>query len=226
MRGNVNNTVKVEKLGFWEIFQYGWKIFWFKIKDILLICLFAYIPFAVLLVLILVNPSPSNIGINDPEFYLFSILILIYVFFSLILAMSLAIITEKVVDQKDISWLSAVKDASSKWGRALLTVILASLIFLGLFLLLVIPSFVYSTYYAFIIPAIALREQFGKGALDYSKKLVEGQWWRIFGIQLGLALSLGIISLVINISLGLISDNAYLAIISNLATYLLGIVFS
>jgi hypothetical protein len=188
----------------------------------LIILLLACLPLVFFLVIILRKSFPAEIGYENPEFYIIFTLFMTYVIFNFILNLSIAIITEKVIDQKDVSWLSAIKDASSKWGRALLTIILTSLILLGLSLLLVIPGFIYSVYYTFIMPVIALRGFFGKEALDYSKKLVEGQWWRVFGIQIVLSIILGIISMVINVPIGLISEKFHAVNFSNAASYFLG----
>jgi hypothetical protein len=39
-------------------------------------------------------------------------------------------------------------------------------------------------YYSFTLFVIALRNIGGMDALEYSERLVKGNWWRVFGVQL------------------------------------------
>ncbi len=92
----------------------------------------------------------------------------------------------------------------SKWGRSIGTGILGGLIVMGMTLLLIIPGIIWSGYYVFIFYVVALREISGKHALDYSKELVKGQWWRVCGVLLIINI-LGLLS-----GLALASPNFFL----------------
>ncbi len=72
--------------------------------------------------------------------------------------------------------------------RYLPVLLLALVILLGLSLLLVVPGVVQSVYYTFAMQVVVLRQGRGKGALDRSKALVRGRWWRVLGINLLLSL--------------------------------------
>lgn len=48
------------------------------------------------------------------------------------------------------------------------------------FLLLIIPGIIYLVNNGFYATAFILRDQRGKAALEYSKTLVKGNWWRVF----------------------------------------------
>ena len=67
---------------------------------------------------------------------------------------------------------------------AILTGLLAMLIVFGLTLLLIVPGVIWVIYYSFFLFVVALRGLSGKPALDYSKAIVKGQWWRVFGYML------------------------------------------
>ncbi|MBM7624253.1 hypothetical protein [Sporohalobacter salinus] len=67
-------------------------------------------------------------------------------------------------------------------------------------------------YYCFIIPIVALRGLKGREALKYSKSLVKGRWWSIFGVILVVAI-LSVIFSKITAVLGLFLPNN---IISNM----------
>ncbi len=141
------------------------------------------------------------------------VFLVFYVIVGLIAGMSSKIIVEGIVVNKPVSLAQAVNLASSKWGRAITTQLLSSLIISALSLLLFIPGFIYSIYYLFVLDVVTLRDTDGREALKYSKSLVEEQWWRIFGITLGIGIIFAIFNGLINFVFGTISENLYFAII-------------
>jgi uncharacterized membrane protein len=214
----MQTIVKERKLGFWDFINEGLRIFVFRIKDFSLLALGSIIPSTLLLALASEEFSSSSTETNIIKIaILFSILIL-QVLIGLVVSMSSAIITENIIEGKSISLADSIKLAASKWGRAFTTQLLAFIIIFGLTLLLFIPGFIYSIYYIFALYVVALRDKGGTEALKYSKTLVEGQWWRIFWILLGIAIIFGIINGAFTILFGLISDNPYFAIIPNAVT--------
>ncbi len=162
---------------------------------------------------------------------LFAILLVIFLFslqgiFSLIASMSIAVIVERVISQKEVSAIEAVTLAFSKLGKGILTSLYLFVIVFALTLLFVIPGIIYSNYYLFVLYVVALRNKSGGEALDYSKMLVEGQWWRVFGVLLGAALIFGIAELAISLPLSLISNSPYMAIITNAITLFSNVIFT
>ena len=134
-------------------------------------------------------------------------------FIGVIATIGIAQIVNKSFEGETISWVEALKHGFSRWTNAIGTGFLAGLIIAGWSLLLIIPGIVYSFYYSFWIYIVALRYEDGKNALDYSKKLVEGQWWRIFGIQLFFEAIVVILGLSITLPFYLISDNQFFGLI-------------
>jgi len=79
------------------------------------------------------------------------------------------------------SFREALKIAYTRWWEIIKTGYMAGLIILGYTLLFIVPGIIRSVYYTFSMYIVVLRKISGKEALDYSKKLVEGQWWHVFG---------------------------------------------
>jgi hypothetical protein len=222
----VNTIIYERKLNFIEIISEGSKILFLKIKDISLIALIAVLPASLLPLLGLEEFQFQGIEKNPLVIVLVILLFLLQGIFSLIASMSIAVIVEKVATKEDVSAIEAIKHALSKLGNGIATSLYLLIIVFGLTLLLVIPGIIYSNYYIFVLYVVALRNKSGGEALDYSKMLVEGQWWRVFGILLGAALIFGIIETVISLPLGLISNSPYIAIITNAVTLFSNAIFT
>lgn len=221
----MKTIVKERKLDFWDFINESLRIFLFRIKDFSLLALGSIILSSLTMVLISEEFSSENTTTNIIKIVLLFSILILQILIGLVISMSSAIITEHVVEGKSISLKDSIKLATSKWGGAFTTQFLASIIILGLTLLLFIPGFVYSIYYIFVLYAFVLRGKEGTEALKYSKTLVEGQWWRLFWIFLGISIIFGIINAVFTILFGLISDNPYLAVIPNAITlYLASII--
>lgn len=82
-------------------------------------------------------------------------------------------------------------------------------------LLLIIPGIIWLVYYSFIFYVAALRNLAGKRALDYSKSLVEGQWWRVAGITLLIGFFNFVAIMVVSIPFAIISVNPFFTILPN-----------
>jgi hypothetical protein len=98
--------------------------------------------------------------------------------------MALFVLIESSVAGNPRSWNDAFRQALSRWGDSVVTTFFAALIVTGLTLLLVVPGVVWAVYYIFSLMAVSVRGLSGKAALDYSKGLVKGQWWRVCGFHL------------------------------------------
>ncbi len=59
--------------------------------------------------------------------------------------------------------------------------LLVGIIVLGGLILLIIPCFIFGIWFVFTLQARVLDEKKGVSALTYSKSLVEGNWWGVFG---------------------------------------------
>lgn len=91
---------------------------------------------------------------------------------------------EASIVKRPITGGEALRAACGRYPRAIWTSLLAGLILLGLFMLLIVPGFIWSVYYTFMLYVIAITSLSGKAALDYSKSLVKGSFWRTLGFFL------------------------------------------
>ncbi len=98
-----------------------------------------------------------------------------------------------------ISLSESYSAAKLKWSGLFLTSLLAALIFIGLTLLLIIPGIIYYVYYAFFPQIVVLKNLNYKSALDYSKNLVKGRWWKVFGFMVMIMLLSLILGLIVSI---------------------------
>lgn len=222
----MNTIVNEREMSFVDFIREGFRIFFSRFKDFSLLFLGTYIPTVLFVVLALISGKlpPQNTNSNIINFLLLCSMAILQVMVSLIVLTSSMIITEGIVENKPASLTNATKLALSKLGRAFTTQLLAFVILLGLSLLLIVPGIIYSFYYIFMLQAVALRDKDGMEALKYSKTLVEGQWWRIFWISIGIGIILSIFNGLITFLPGRVSGNPYYSIIPSLISlYIAGI---
>jgi len=170
--------IKTSKFGVGEIIRKGWQVYWANLTNILLAVLCVYIPINIIISFI---PN-GEIG-STPYKLRDNVSALIEGLFGIIVWIAIAYIAEKGIQGENIGWTKALKHGFSRWGSAIGTIIMASVIMLALMLLLIVPGIIQAVYYSFIVYVVALRSIGGKAALDYSKNLVKGQWWRVAGIS-------------------------------------------
>ena len=95
----------------------------------------------------------------------------------------IAYLVEASIQGKILSLADIFRFSFSRLFDVFLTGLLLLVILLGLTLLLVIPAIIWGNYFSFAIIITALRNNRGKAALSYSKKLIQEHWWRVFGIH-------------------------------------------
>lgn len=97
---------------------------------------------------------------------------------------AMTVIIDADIRDQDMKLPDAVKIAFQKFGKVIKTNILMFIIICGLFLLLIIPGVIWSVYYIFVLYIVVLRNRELKNALNYSKLLVRGSWWKVFFINI------------------------------------------
>lgn len=88
---------------------------------------------------------------------------------------------ERAVTQREVSGSEAFSEGLRRWPRYLWTGFLGGLIIAGLSCLLIIPGLIWAIYYMFVPYVVSVTSLTGKRALDYSKSLVQGSFWRTIG---------------------------------------------
>ncbi|WP_432404080.1 hypothetical protein [Wukongibacter sp. M2B1] len=186
---------EVKEYTFGELVSKSWSIYQNKFTSILTITLLIYVPINIILYFVdnlTKNMNNFNIYVKTAN--------LLETFIGIIATMGIALIVDSAINNNELSWSNALKRALSRWGSCFGTKFLAGLILIGLFILLIVPGIIWTLYYTFIVQVVVLKKIGGKEALDYSKSLVKGRWWKIFGIH---CLYI-IIILILSFSLGFI----------------------
>ncbi len=187
----MDTTIKEEKFSVSQILSVGWQHFMENWKTILIVFLIVYVPINIFLSFFSVDRMVQHHGASGANMYV-HLANLMQLLFGVIATLSIANIINASVNGTPITAKEAFGLAFKRWGASVWTSILVGIILFLLFLLLIIPGIIWSVYYTFFLFVVALREGSGMEALGYSKKLVKGQWWRVFGI----CLVIGVLSLI------------------------------
>lgn len=167
------------KYGIAKIVTSGWQLFTHHFKTILILCLILYLPVNTALSFFPVQAVAEKQA-TEPSVYLPVLFLqLLHLFFGIIATIAFAKLIEDSLQGTTLSWQASIKHGVSRLPAAIGTGLLSFLILFGLFLLLIVPGVIWSIYYAFSFLVVAVRHLSGKKALDYSKSLVKGQWWRV-----------------------------------------------
>lgn len=104
---------------------------------------------------------------------------------------------EASVTRRPITTGDAMRETFRRYPRVLGTLALGGLIIFGLTLLLVVPGIIWNVYYLFAMYVAVITSLSGKKALDYSKSLVKGAFWRTLGYFCCINLTAGLVSVLI-----------------------------
>ncbi len=176
----MNADIKTQRLGILDIYSQGWRVFRSKFGTILIIILCVYLPVDIILALSQTT-SGGDTDASGAFLRQVNISALLQSLIAIIATLAIAYVVERAIQNQEVTWVQALRHAASRWPSAIGTGIVAGIILFGLSLLLVVPGVIWALYYTFYIYVVALRKTGGKEALDYSKKLVKGQWWRVLG---------------------------------------------
>jgi hypothetical protein len=200
----MNTTITTHQYSIGEIFSEGWRIYRSQFIKIVIIILCVYIPVYSIRAFVTVTFLQEALGVQDAT-TLYRLTNQLTNSLLIILAtIAIGYLVERTIQVKETTWSDAFKFAFSRWSSVILTGIIAGIILTGLYILLIIPGLIWSLYYTFWQYVVSLRNLEGKEALDYSKNLVRGQWWRVFGMLLLLVLVQVLVVLLISAGEGYI----------------------
>ena len=174
------HDIYLTRYGLGKILALGWEQYRKHFASILPIFLIVYIPINVGLSFVPVEYLIEEHGLRGFRIYM-KLIQLTEFLIGVVATMSLARLIEASLMGQPITWKQALRHAVSRWAASIGTGVLAWLIVLGMFLLLIVPGIIWGLYYSLFVYVVALRRLSGKSALDYSKSIVKGQWWRVFG---------------------------------------------
>jgi hypothetical protein len=209
---SLNNT---RQLRIREILLESCQIYRAKVATLLPFALFSFLPLFLVKWFGLLEPIRPNLG----DFYymvLSQVFIFLLTLLNLIPNMAVAYIVQETIGGRKVGFTSSFRFAISLWGAAVLTCLLMELMLLGLVFLLVIPAIIWGNYYSFYINAIANRGLKYRAALDYSKDLVKGRWWKIYGTSLALGFAIIIPTLIVSFILSRFIPNPLISVILDL----------
>ncbi|MDR3562719.1 MAG: hypothetical protein P4N59_14965 [Negativicutes bacterium] len=161
-----------EDLSVTQIFRLGWGIF--SRHPILIV---------IASLLITVPPYFKDLLIDKQNLTLSSIgwFILYFVLYVLV-SCALIQLLASIVHGETVKWSAIMSTVRTKSAAAAMTCSIAAVILLVAFLLVIIPGIIMGVFYLFALQAVILRDFRGMAALRYSKSLVEGHWWTVFGM--------------------------------------------
>ena len=161
-----------------ELMSKAWDFYLDRFKDIFLIVFVVYLP--INLLMHLVPEAESMQGLRTQM----KLQQLLEGFVGVIATLAIIFLIIKQLEGARITVKEAFHLALSKWGSVIVVQLLLGIFLLGLYLLLVIPGIIFTVYWIFEVYAVALKGLKGKAALDYSKAIVAGRWWKTLGYSI------------------------------------------
>ena len=156
-------------LQYMELLKASWKLLRAHFSPIVLLAAAGALPG-----IYLVQTMPET-ALESPPF----LLILAGALISMLSYMSIIILIDDVVADREVSLMHIFERASARLPLAITTGLLCLLRLCGWFLLLFIPGIIKSVRYSFSLQAVVLREKAHGEAIDYSINLVRGHWWSV-----------------------------------------------
>ncbi len=183
-----------------QILSESWKRFTQNFQIILLVVLVVYIPINMILFFVPFDALLEQMGeLQWFKAYIRIVQILEWLI-GIIATMAIAYIVKQWIDGENVSFKEAIKKSLSRWFFAVWTNILLGIFLFLLTLLLVIPGVIYYVYWIFVIQVVVLHNKSWNDALDYSKNIVKGRWWKV----LGYSLVFGTLMIIASLSIGLL----------------------
>jgi hypothetical protein len=190
--------IKKKQFSIGEILSLAWQKYTDLFQTILVIILIIYIPINIILGFVPIDDSWEGILLY------YRVIQLLEGFIGIIATMAIAFAVKQSLEGKRIEFGPALKKALFKWPYAFVTNLILGIFLLGLFLLLIVPGIIFYVFWMFTLYVVVLKDIHWKSALDYSRSIVKGRWWTVFGysivfglISLGVALGLGIITIFV-----------------------------
>lgn len=175
------------ELSLGDIIDKSWTIFTGNFKIIALVTLMVYIPLNAAMAYLSTSVDP----LTNPFTMIFASLAIGLV--GLVAIIAIVRMTKDIADSVPLGEpMDEIQKAVPLWPRTLLTAIVTGISTMVCFIL-IIPGIIFSVYWAFAIYAAIIGGKSGFDAMNYSKSLVKGRWWK----TLGYFLVLGILQMLI-----------------------------
>ena len=205
---SLNAEINAGKLELDRLVAMGWDVYRRNFVSILPIVLIIGIPLDIIRSMITGGETPVS-GSAGGSPLLTLIYVTMEILFRTLSYLALFWLIDSSVNGNKPSSGEAFRHVFSRWGASIGTTLLLGVILIGMTLLLFapvwwlfyrfplisvewkivslllfLPGVVLWISYSFFLMAVGVRGLSGKRALDYSKGLVQGQWWRVFGFEM------------------------------------------
>lgn len=137
------------------------------------------------------------------------VLSLFFIFLLLVFYLSMIFAVSKLAKKQKIDVRGAIHGGATFFWPGLAVIIMLVLFLLGLFILLIIPGVIFFVYWIFSMYAVVIENKKGMDALNYSKKLVKGKWWKTFGYVILINVIVNVVPLIIAITVADPFKNAF-----------------
>ncbi|MEK7570204.1 MAG: hypothetical protein AAB515_02085 [Patescibacteria group bacterium] len=182
-----------------ELFQDAWKIFRKHWKNIVLLTLAITLPLNLLSAILSTMSPESASGVFSAGYVLSAgVGIILLVLVGFLVPLGIVAIVQADAKNQTLDVHGALKAATSRWAAGVSTSVLMGILLLGLTILLVVPAIYFGIFWSFALYAVMHDKLQGKAALNESKRVVTGFWWKVLG-------NLFVFSLVTSIIGGIIS---------------------
>lgn len=168
-----------EEYNLGKILSESWNKFKENFQSILLITLIIYIPINAVLAFVPIEGLMEQQGNWQGVRTYLRIMQVLEGFIGIIATMAIAYLIKSSLDNNNVTYSEALKKSLSRWGAAIITTFILGLFIFGLTLLLIVPGIIFYVFWIFAPLVVILKDKSGKSALDYSKSIVKGRWWKV-----------------------------------------------
>jgi len=173
---------------FGEIFEKSWNIFSSRFGILVSLgVLFSFLPNVILEMwkmkraAFLPAENVATFGDYLKELQILSPLLFCLFLLSIFLTVSVIYVLNYGSKKKPIDFSFALKGGWSFYGKGILLNFLLLVFLIPLFLLLIVPGIIFSTYWVFAFYVLIVEKSSINGALKGSHDIVRGRWWKVFG---------------------------------------------
>jgi hypothetical protein len=158
------------------------------------------------------------------EYFAYSTILIIGVgLLTSIVHLGIIHLTKQDLDGQKVPFQEIINVGLSRWWANFVTGLIMVIMLIPLFLLFFIPGLIFAVFWTFMVQVVVLKGLSGMEALNYSKRLVSGQWWKVFWTVFMVTLGIGVISWVVNALFATLFDGFALLIFSNMLSSILEI---
>lgn len=213
---NVNQTIETmeseiykRKFSISEMLATAWDSYFNNFNTFILVVLATYVPLNIINFIYSAYVPEDELAELIKDYNLNVIAYTIMIFLTSFILVSIAtiataFIVQEDINNKNINFMQAINKSFNRLSTYMLTGLMMG-IFLGFLFILIIPGIIVGIFWIFALTSVALRNQSGMKALEYSKSIVDGRWWPVFGY----ALSFIVLSFLASFFIGLIFGFVY-----------------